>query len=1007
MQQILNMRLYSIILFISLASLFFNSCHTAPTESDDVNNFLNALKSNKGLLSVLSDPNSLSNSNALQSILSNPNAASFIGSVLSNPDAALANIEKSLKDPSNAQDIADALTNPSSIVEIINNPKEAINSKVSAGVAKMVKSNQANMIISGLTNLLEQLKTKETKDETSLKSSMIDYIIDAANNNPKVSKALESSISDIRQVYNKLDLEKYESILNETLGEMTNITNALSDVVQQLANMLNDPSLLNSTTPFIETLLDLYQKIKMMNTSDILNPEEQAILDKFMITLGQTKNFTEAFASVKDDVIIMAYNLYMSNPNIPSYFKSSAFLKITSDFGQTLWQTKNLTIALEVVLTDIVDFVITYFNQIVTSKIIPEIVTTILSDPNMPKILQSAQVEMIATEFLVNFYQNRNLFAAFDLIKNDTIYLAYNAFIADPNVPTILKNSRVQQIILEFASNYMQTMDFSSAFDSIKNETLNMLYNDIMNDPSVPAFFKSAQFQNIVMEFIASYSQTHNLTAAFEASKESILSALLPLLLADQSQLPPFLQTPEAQEVISKFLNAYMQSMNAMDAFDSIKLDLVQLFINTTMNDPSLPDALKNPYVQAILSDFLTTFVETMNLTAAIDSTKTDDLKLIYEMFMANPNVPVILKNPSVQAIIGKFVTDYMETRNLTYALTGLESEIYQYLYTSFMSNPNVPVLLKNAEVQAIIADFFNTFMHTMDVKAAFSAIESQLGSLLYRAFMNDPNINSIFQNQEIKNIASDLSKHYSSTHSIMQAIGLTIEDMSAELRQVATEEMKAFISGISPQLFDLIKNANDIKEIISIIRQYVVSSLSQLSGSSMAPSPTKVKGVAAKQSSLLESSILESFDQKDLEDTIKSYKDYIGQLVANEIMNGIRFLAEKFLPGLYIYIENDNDIITFTNDFFKWLNGRVVARLLSIGFTEPPTTSTTTTTVSTVTTTRLPVTTTTKSTTNGIDQNVIDIINQIENQNQRNLTNIFGPTNQPLQTLPIIIEWG
>ena len=109
------------------------------------------------------------------------------------------------------------------------------------------------------------------------------------------------------------------------------------------------------------------------------------------------------------------------------------------------------------------------------------------------------------------------------------------------------------------------------------------------------------------------------------------------------------------------------------------------------------------------------------------------------------------------------------------------------------------------------------------------------------------------------------------------------------------------------------------------------------------------------KSSSLLEFSILESINEKDISDKISSFKNHTGQTIALGLMKGIKSLAKHFLPELWKYIEYDDDIITFTNDFFKWLNGRVVARLLNLGFTEPPTTTTTRTTRSRPTCLALP----------------------------------------------------
>jgi hypothetical protein len=225
----------------------------------------------------------------------------------------------------------------------------------------------------------------------------------------------------------------------------------------------------------------------------------------------------------------------------------------------------------------------------------------------------------------------------------------------------------------------------------------------------------------------------------------------------------------------------------------------------------------------------------------------------------------------------------------------------------------------------------------------------------------------------------------------------LTIDNLKPELQKVVTDEVKAFISGLSPQLFELIQNATNVNEIVAILEEYFKSVLSQLGSTTTTSSiPTTTQASAKKSSSLLEFSIGESINENNLNQDIESFKNLVGQKIALAIMDGIKDIARKHLPDLWKYIQYEEDIILFTNDFFKWLNGRVVARLINLGFSEPTTTTTTTTTVST--------STTTKTTTNPIDPNVLSLINDIQNGNNNDL---IGPTNQPLQTLPIEIEWG
>ena len=108
-----------------------------------MSNFVNALKNNKNLLNILSDPNALSNpdSSAIQNILSDPSMVSLIGNMMSNPDA-LKNMGNSLRDPNNAQAIADALTDPNNIARVIKDPSGSVNSGLNTGVSKMVETSQ-------------------------------------------------------------------------------------------------------------------------------------------------------------------------------------------------------------------------------------------------------------------------------------------------------------------------------------------------------------------------------------------------------------------------------------------------------------------------------------------------------------------------------------------------------------------------------------------------------------------------------------------------------------------------------------------------------------------------------------------------------------------------------------------------------------------------------------------------------------------------------------------------
>lgn len=62
--------------------------------------------------------------------------------MLSNPDA-LTNIGNSLKNPSNAQAIADALTDPNSIAGMIKDPNARINSGLGIVNKQIIETSQA------------------------------------------------------------------------------------------------------------------------------------------------------------------------------------------------------------------------------------------------------------------------------------------------------------------------------------------------------------------------------------------------------------------------------------------------------------------------------------------------------------------------------------------------------------------------------------------------------------------------------------------------------------------------------------------------------------------------------------------------------------------------------------------------------------------------------------------------------------------------------------------------
>ena len=111
------------------------------------------------------------------------------------------------------------------------------------------------------------------------------------------------------------------------------------------------------------------------------------------------------------------------------------FLKVASDFFKTLFETKNLANALEAVTNDLIDFFVASFNDKVISQLIPELVKSILENPEVPSFLQTPQVEAIVTEFLASLYENRHILDAFDAIENDTLSLLYSNFMANPNVP--------------------------------------------------------------------------------------------------------------------------------------------------------------------------------------------------------------------------------------------------------------------------------------------------------------------------------------------------------------------------------------------------------------------------------------------------------------------------------------------------------------------------------------------------------------------------------------------
>ena len=639
------------------------------------------------------------------------------------------------------------------------------------------KKTNRNLILAGLTNLLESLKESNVTNSTSIQNTLLDFLINVTNNNPQIIDAFKPILPKLVEIYNALNTDQLTKLLNRTLGSFEIVTNIIANynssamldylvqviangnqnltnellahlyeylppliaairqtngsieevwpivepvIVSHLAVLLNDPSLANSSTPYVDAILDILKRIQAMNDSMLAShPEVTAILDKFETTLEQTKSLEAALDSVKGDINTLLYTSYMADPNVPNLLKSPILL----DFISSYMQTMNITWAFESVHGQVSQLVTTEIKD----ELIPMLVNLILANRT-----ENPEIRQIMTQFLVNLYDTQNATLALDSVKNETLNLLYSAFMADQSVPGILKNPKVQELIVEFFAIYEQTMNASIALASIKDETLALLYSDFMADPSVPDILKMPQVQALVAKFFAAYKETMNLTASFEAVKDDLVTLGISILLADQSQLPAFFKTPDVEALLTNFLTKYMESMDPMLAFDSIKNELVALVINRTMSDPSVPSILKKQAVTEIASVFLTSLLDTYNYTAAIESVKNETIDMLYAAFMSDPNVPTLLKNAQVQSVLCEFLITYMQTMNVEAAFDSVKNETLAYLYSAFMADPNVPGILKSPNVQAIVSQFLSVYSQTMNVIASFYSVETELVSLVY-----------------------------------------------------------------------------------------------------------------------------------------------------------------------------------------------------------------------------------------------------------------------------------
>ena len=302
-----------------------------------------------------------------------------------------------------------------------------------------------------------------------------------------------------------------------------------------------------------------------------------------------------------------------------------------------------------------------------------------------------------------------------------------------------------------------------------------------------------------------------------------------------------------------------------------------------------------------------------------------------------------------------------------------------------------------------------------------------QAWTIVYNMLMADPNVPEVLKMPQIQLILAKFFANLTAGMDLMLAIECVLPDMEAFINEQILIAIKQYMQEFVPQLYDIVKDETDLQAIsdtlISLFETTINEQLKNLS----LPFQINSGGViyngatptpAIKIKSLLEKSLEASTQPKDIQEDLNSLTYDLYLLVSNQLLTGFKTFIQENFPDLYDYIKDQDQLVGMIAASIQYLDELVKAELAHFGITIPtkPPTSTTpmaTTTSLVVTTTQAVVTTTTQPRTTttlrtgpgGIDAQIWDQIQNIQQQNAQNIINLFGSTDKPKVPFNIEIE--
>jgi hypothetical protein len=306
-----------------------------------------------------------------------------------------------------------------------------------------------------------------------------------------------------------------------------------------------------------------------------------------------------------------------------------------------------------------------------------------------------------------------------------------------------------------------------------------------------------------------------------------------------------------------------------------------------------------------------------------------------------------------------------------------------------------------------------------------------QAWMIVYNMLMADPNVPQALKMPQVQFILAKFFANLTAGMDLMLAIECVLPDIEAFVNEQILIAIKQYMQEFVPQLYDVVKDETDLQAIsdtlISLFETTINEQLKNLSLPFQINSggvvyngatPTAPPAAASKIKSLLEKSLEASAQPKDIQEDLNSLTYDLYLLVSNQLLTGFKTFIQENFPDLYDYIKDQDQLVGMIAASIQYLDELVKAQLAYYGITIPtkPATSTTpmgTTTSLAVSTTQAVVTTTTQQRTTttlrtgpgGIDAQIWDEIQNIQQQNAQNIINLFGSTDKPKVPFNIEIE--